>query len=883
MKCKTKITALLLSVLICLPLFSVRTAADSPAVQREFEILAGLGFLKDETLRTDKGQSELTKAQFIGILMSGIADDLKPKYDYKDSGFADVLPSSMYAAEIYSANKMNFISGDEGNFYPNRFITFDEAVTILVKALGYQTVAEEKGGYPQGYLAQALSLGLLKGVTNQTGETVQLSSVVKLIFNCLETDVLEASAFGSNTVYEAREGNTFLLRICEIGQGKGIISATDVTQFPDGGALEDGYVKIGGTEYLTGSSGAEKYLGYHVNFYYTNPEGEEGEQFILYVSPSERNRVLKIKAEDLNGFENQQYSYTDSGSGKVKNIKIGGGVHVVYNGKTIEGNFDRYVPSVGMITLLDNDGGGYDVLFITDYEVYVVGGLNQTSFEVVDMNGNYRVLKLDSGNAEVNCTIQDSQGKAMYFSNIAVGDVLSVAKSQDETCIAVLVSKKRVDATVTQTGGREGYIYLDKKPYPYLAQLIKEPLLAGDTGTFYLDTDGRVAGFEKKNRAGMQIGYVMNAGIRSGIDEVLTLQILTAQNSIVIYDAAHAVRLNDEKVTNHQNILDKMTETAVNAETAPAQLIGYELNAENKISAIQLAPPYDPEDLEETEGLHYDFKPMSSAGKYKTAAHNFAQNVIIDSSTVIFVIPKDTTQKDEYRVEKWGYLKNDTGYTVSAYSTSNTHPYSEYLIIHLSDGGEAIGHRTELFVVEDVGFALNANEEETYCLTGMQEGTVTTVLTKDKSVLDSVMPVEPGDILRFNVNAKGEVTKVEKTFDESERKMFGSNPSKTSYDDSNRNIYGEVYSNAKGLVRLTTKNIAETINSDDPSQKLKKTDMEFVYAGQYQQIYRYDSVTKKVSKGTANEIYDYLNFRDGYSKLFVFTLFGDPHTLVIYE
>ncbi|MBP3360647.1 MAG: S-layer homology domain-containing protein [Clostridia bacterium] len=882
MKYKTKITALLLCALMCLPLFSVQAAADSRVLQKEIEILTGLGFLKDKAFHAETGQLELTKAQFVAILMGGVSDDLKSHYDQTNSVFTDVLPNSMYAEEIYCASKMNFISGDGGSFYPNQFITLDEAVTILVKALGYRTTAEGKGGYPQGYLSVARALGLLKGVTAQIGEAINLSSAVKLIFNCLDVDVLEARMSGSNIVYETQEGNTFLLRVCEVGHEKGIVSATDVTQFPGGGELGDGYVKIGGTEYLAGSSGAEKYLGYNVDFYYTNPEGEKDEQFILYIRPYENNKILEIKSEDLMGFENQQYSYTDPGSGRTKTVKIGGGMHVIYNGKTIEGNFEQYVPSVGTITLLDNDGGGYDVLFIEDYEEYVVGGLDQASYEVVDQNGNYRVLKLDPTDPTVRCTMQDNQGNPIYFSNIAVGDVLSVAKSQDETYINILVSKKRIDATVTQVSDGDGYVYLDGKPYPYFAQLIKERLQAGNAGTFYLDTDGRVVGFEKKRKNGMHVGYVISAGLNE-MDEVLTLRILTSQNSIEIYDATPSVKLNGKKVTDHRNILNTMAETAVNADAAPAQLIGYELNTENKVCTIQLVPPYDPAALEETEGLHYDFTPMSASGKYKSAAQNFAQNVKIDPSTVIFIVPRDKTQTDEYRIEKLGYLKNDTSYTISAYSTSYTQPYSEYLIIHLSDGGEAIGHRSELFVVENVGFALNSDDEETYSLTGMQAGKVTTVLTKNKPVLDSVMPVEPGDILRFNTNSKGELTRVEKTFDESERKMVGSNPSKTTYDDLNRNIYGEVYSNVKGLVRLTTKNIAETINSNDPVQKLKKTDMEFVYAGQYPQIYRFDSETKKVSKGTANDICDYLHFYDGCSKLFVFTLFGDPHTLVIYE
>ena len=54
-------------------------------------------------------------------------------------------------------------------FEPDSDVTLEQCVTMLVRARGYGTEAENLGGYPQGYLEIGTGLGLLEQVTEQQG------------------------------------------------------------------------------------------------------------------------------------------------------------------------------------------------------------------------------------------------------------------------------------------------------------------------------------------------------------------------------------------------------------------------------------------------------------------------------------------------------------------------------------------------------------------------------------------------------------------------------------------------------------------------------------------------------------------------------------------
>lgn len=82
--------------------------------------------------------------------------------------FPDVKPSHWASAYINMAAKKGVIAGfADGRFKPEQTVTAGQAVTILMRGLGYRD--EDMGGvWPQGYMAEAESCGLLQstGITS---------------------------------------------------------------------------------------------------------------------------------------------------------------------------------------------------------------------------------------------------------------------------------------------------------------------------------------------------------------------------------------------------------------------------------------------------------------------------------------------------------------------------------------------------------------------------------------------------------------------------------------------------------------------------------------------------------------------------------------------
>lgn len=70
--------------------------------------------------------------------------------------FKDVAISYWAAPAIQTASKEGIIQGDlNGNFYPERSVTYIDMFTMVIRLLGYRPMAEALGGYPRGYLAVA--------------------------------------------------------------------------------------------------------------------------------------------------------------------------------------------------------------------------------------------------------------------------------------------------------------------------------------------------------------------------------------------------------------------------------------------------------------------------------------------------------------------------------------------------------------------------------------------------------------------------------------------------------------------------------------------------------------------------------------------------------
>lgn len=171
------------SLLICPAL----AASSFPDVDEDAEYAEAVEYLKDVGIMVgdDRGNfnpnSIVTRGQMATIIckMLGETDGIE-----KTEGvFTDVPKSHWASGYIARAASLQIISGyGDGKFGPNDAVTYEQAVTMIVRAIGGWDEAINRGGYPNGFLLVAEEAELLFGVHAEIGEALSRADIAMIVY-----------------------------------------------------------------------------------------------------------------------------------------------------------------------------------------------------------------------------------------------------------------------------------------------------------------------------------------------------------------------------------------------------------------------------------------------------------------------------------------------------------------------------------------------------------------------------------------------------------------------------------------------------------------------------------------------------------------------------
>ena len=151
------------------------------------ETLRLMGVLDGYSDGTFRPNAALTRAQFCKMAVYAMDGSSELGRYSTVTIFPDVKPSFWASSYINMAAKKGVIAGfADGKFKPNQTVTAGQAVTILMRGLGYKD--ENMGGvWPQGYMAEAKTCGLLKstGITSAYSALTR-GQAAKLFLNLFE-------------------------------------------------------------------------------------------------------------------------------------------------------------------------------------------------------------------------------------------------------------------------------------------------------------------------------------------------------------------------------------------------------------------------------------------------------------------------------------------------------------------------------------------------------------------------------------------------------------------------------------------------------------------------------------------------------------------------
>ncbi len=113
--------------------------------------------------------------------------------------FPDVTVGTELNGCVNYVRSMGVITGNtDGTFGVDEEVAYEDAVTALVRALGYEPYAQTAGGYSAGYLTVARRYGISDGVSLAIGTPVKTQELAQLVANSLEIGKPVPGSFNTN-------------------------------------------------------------------------------------------------------------------------------------------------------------------------------------------------------------------------------------------------------------------------------------------------------------------------------------------------------------------------------------------------------------------------------------------------------------------------------------------------------------------------------------------------------------------------------------------------------------------------------------------------------------------------------------------------------------
>lgn len=765
-------------------------------------------------------RSEATK---IGVALMGLSD--VANVPGQVTKYPDIAKDYWANGFINTATNHGLVIGDtSGNFRPEDQIKYNEVVTILVRALGYESQAIAKGGYPTGYVAVASSIGLTKGVASAADSLISRGNVAIMAYNALTINLMEQTGFGTNIKFEITN-KTLLADKLNTSIVSGKVNAVGSSVLDSGNALSNNGIRIDDKNYTTEKTDIRTILGFNVDAYLNNKTKK-----IIAVIPAEgKNSVLNIDCENIASIENtmssKSISYWKNSDKDLKTLKanIENSAYVVYNGK--KADFSKFaIINSGYISLLDSDSNGkYDIVFINETINYVVDEVYASSQKITDKYLQ-PTLTLDFKDTS-KTVILEKANEYIGIDDLKEWDVVTFTISEDGSIIFGNVSRDKVEGKITEINGSKLHI-ADRQLS--VAANYANSFSVGDEGIFYIDYEGKIAGFDGTKAKSNNYAYLENIALTNGISKTLKLELFTAEGKFEIVEAASKMTVNSSK--------NLSPDAAYSAIGAKGKLVTFEKNADGKL--IKITTATESSDINEdvfTLNINEDNVVYRASSSKLTASD---MSVSVGADTLIFDIPNGAS-KDEYAVRSKAVLVDGGLYDVMIFDVNESRKAGVIIITSTTANAD---EESDIALVEKVSLAKNNNGDTIHKLYALSGGKAITLNSKNDTVFikSGSTLIKEGDIIQFRTNAQGDIDAIRVLFDSD----ASNGESKTHISDKLTTVYGRV-----------TKKFSDSINVQVGSSATENYEIYDAI------VYVYDSSLPKtkVKLGTLADVESYNN------------------------
>lgn len=489
---KKRILALCLALVLALSLVPAAGAADGAKLQT----VRALGIMKGDRSGNLMLENPVTRAQFVTMMsrVSAFKDSVSPD----GSGYSlfdDVKADHWASAYIDLAVAQNWIMGyTDGTFRPEKTITLEEACTMALRLLGYDS-STLTGAFPAAQLNKAAALGLRDGITLTRGGIMTRSHCVSLFYNLLTAKNAAGQTHAVTLGYPMKGGEVdFAAVVTDNLEGPFIASQRETLPFTPL------------TVYRNGEAASSASLNEHDVYYY-----------------NEGMATLWI--------------YTDRTAGKVTALtpSASAPAAVTVAGKTYE------IATTAAAYALSSSGGGAEgnlVTLLLGMDGKVVGVLGGSAAEMVYygvVQGTSNALADKTAAVETNLQVFCTDGVARTFSvaktSYSAGSLVRVTVAGGEVTVEGLRSSS-VSGRVSEDGTRLDSYRIrtnvniidtasDGTAVSVTAERLKGMQLASDRVRFCaLDADGAIEHLILRDAT----GDVWSYGYVSAVQDLSTQQ-----------------------------------------------------------------------------------------------------------------------------------------------------------------------------------------------------------------------------------------------------------------------------------------------------------------------------------------------------------------------
>lgn len=764
------------------------TYTDIPADSDYYEAVETLSKLNIVEGYEDgeyKADQNVTRAEMTALIarVLGIGETAK---NQMATSFTDVPASHWASGFVGWASSSNVVKGyGDGTFGPENNVLYEEAVTMIMRALGYEVVAAGKGGYPGGFIAAAIQSGVTTDVKNAVqGTFANRGTIAQLLANAIDTPLVDQFTWNSDGTGEfiKYDGNgyydykTLMSEYLNVVKIKGVVTYTPFTagtaypyniddvekvgivvtdtfesanatvrSWAEAVEVEEDVYEVEPTVFNIAGTDAADYVSRSVLAYVHENEDDEWD-IITVVPDSSRAAEIAFSIENLADpvvADSEKVRYYKNGADKKTNINLAEEFVIIVDGDVVDDiDPEDYEDVNGTVTVIDNaKTAGYEVVLVNTVVTDVVEDVTATK---INFKNIISPIKYADDDMKV---VIKKNGEIIEAADLVENDVVAVTGNEALKVIEVLT--KTIEGTVSGTKAADdsesGKAYKIDGEYYNVAAGVSEDdyakLKNGYEGTFYLDKFGEIVYFVGTADLG-KIAYVLEV---SEIDEDkwgkdgIEIKFLTV-DGVKTYAMANTFKIDGELAGE----LDEDSDAAKAALDALVDDVVKFTLTNDKVAKLYTA----------NEDNNFEY--VTSFEKEWSAEDKAFGNKDIDANAVVFSI--NVEDLDESFATTIADFVDEDEYVVDLYATADTDADAD--IIVTADLDMMIASKAEYAIITDVEETENEDEEDIFELTLMFKGEKATYKTTSE-VYDAIEEdVAIGDVVKVKINAEDVITNI---------------------------------------------------------------------------------------------------------------------------